>query len=189
MSARDAANLLIAINGCPLAKNVKTRLPTYRALPWSESDAHWRIPQRHRRLRGLFLATDLTFGTWLEQMIELAKPEPDGSTQLSRMLDVLVARRDAKRAEQSEVELPLPSLELTFWAGRPSVECAVRIPKTSGVVNSEYHVERPIAATVLFEGDIPGEWSPFRGDREEAVIITDATITWLAEVLQEGEDD
>ncbi|MHC2020368.1 hypothetical protein [Methylobacterium sp. CM6247] len=62
MSFRDAANLLIAVNGCGLAKEVSEKLPLYRKLPAKSAGEH--------NVTGLGLQGS-TFGGDLEIMLAL----------------------------------------------------------------------------------------------------------------------
>src|SRR4051812_662375 len=72
MTAEDAANLLIAANGSPLAKNVRATVPAFRSLPLAETNAAWAIPEHKRKLRALLIPSRMSsFGEWLEHAIEL----------------------------------------------------------------------------------------------------------------------
>src|SRR5829696_4341009 len=82
MTSRDAANLLIAFNGSAQAKDVRKRVPKLRALPVASSNAG---SLRRRDVREL-LAGEMSFGNWLEWLIELARPSLDGISQLEDLL-------------------------------------------------------------------------------------------------------
>jgi hypothetical protein len=184
MTIEDAANLLIAVNGCPLAKDVKKRLPAIRKLPWLNSSAG-RLPKRHHGLRQLFLDKTLEFGQWLEKLLLLATPSGQGNqNELSKMLIGVPLKREIDRAKRSKIDFPQTALlQIRFWLARPSAEVVLLGPRLY-----RGHSQEPIymllTADVSFDADVRAAGSPYRGDRAEAVIISDATIAAVAKALR-----
>ena len=71
MTSRDAANLLIAVNGCALAKDVARSVPAYRVLVAKD---------RGRNSDFHICRTGALFGDDLEKVIEMFMARPTGFT-------------------------------------------------------------------------------------------------------------
>lgn len=79
MSVRDAVNLLIAVNGSDLAKNVPAAIVDYRGLETISAIVRHNVSQPSLR-RVLKLPN---FGEVLEGLLELCVPDEEGQTHLS----------------------------------------------------------------------------------------------------------
>lgn len=80
MDTQDAANLLIAVNACVLAKEVAEAIPVYRAM-LSKSDEYTGKVKRLLKTAGVF-QSEATFGSDLEDVISLCG-DPDRRKVLS----------------------------------------------------------------------------------------------------------
>src|SRR4051794_24739669 len=101
MTVRDAANLLIAVNGSRLAKGVSTSVRHFRKLkPTSTSGSYadWNDDI------GLALKDAPSFGEALEALIQLSRKSEDGVSIMDLCLEPLSG--NVKWSKQRNIQLP-----------------------------------------------------------------------------------
>jgi hypothetical protein len=180
MGARDAVNLLIAVNGSRLAKDVHNRLPVFRSLRLDWTDADWAI--RNLGLREL-VASDEPFGDHLANLLELARPDKHGSSALSRLLEKSYRKSDAGYAAKRNLEFPSPRLEIEF--GGPAPAAAIRLMAPSVGYKDRWNPRVDIdelAGAIYLHESLPKKMNP-SADRFERVVISDRTLTETARLL------
>jgi hypothetical protein len=180
MSVEDAANLLIAVNACALAKEVSSKVPIYRdlRLEWRHED--WIDTPAVRDIT----STERSLGEEIAFLIELALPEAGGPSPLAQRLEQSYRKADAAYAAKWKVEFPSPEFEIEFTRPNPWVSFCLVVPAASGrkakqnTMFARYEICKANYAPAYVDNR--------RGDtrdRRETTVITDRTLTEVARVL------
>jgi hypothetical protein len=178
MTSRDAANLLIAFNGSAQAKDVRKRVPKLRALPVASSNAGL---LRRRDVREL-LAGEMSFGNWLEWLIELARPSLDGVSQLEDLLAKAHPKKVSTYAKRRQLDCPSPDIQLEFWIPEPVIAVKLRIPETTDKSRTSPTIDLVEIAQTVYQ---PETYEGPTVDRFETITISTDTIFAVARTLGE----
>ena len=174
MQARDAANLLIAVNACPLAKDVAVLVPIIRELPVDRSEF---LNVLHRVAPTLHTLTK--FGQFIDEVIAISMPENETS-MLDKILQDTISVDDRRKAARYNIKMEHVSFDMVFKRPRPVVEIIVRVPRIQKSRNEKpwaYFWEREI----LIYKDYRSK--EVRGDRTDAASITNKTFSAVVETL------
>jgi hypothetical protein len=177
MSTRDAANLLIAVNGSALAKNVGHDVPLFRSMRLETTDAHWEL--RRRALQDL-IVTEATVGDQIERLIDLAKPRQRGPSNLEQTLALIKRQSDEEYAKRRKLDFDEPFIEIEF--SRPYLEVDFRLWSSDLTRDrTEPYVTLIQRAAATYSAEqTTGAAS---GDRHEKVSISSITLAAVARAI------
>ncbi|PVE22849.1 hypothetical protein DC522_19110 [Microvirga sp. KLBC 81] len=172
MTVRDAANLLIAVNASPLAKEVPNTIERYRSLRKSPRSLVLDM------LGGL--DDEATLGDALEKAIEWCIRDADGNCKMRGILDKADPERVHREAKREKFQL-LPAM-FTISFGRPSASVEMKLLGTThwrdiGTIKTEYFAR----SKLIFETNHSSEDMP---DRQDTATITHRTLMRVADILQ-----
>lgn len=177
MTSRDAANLLIAVNGTSLAKDAPSAVEKFRALI---TEARSVISPNS--LFGEFGIGPRDFGTALERLIEWSALDALNRSRIDISLDLETKNSikgvDRKIVERRKIEIVRPTLEVELR--RPAVSSQFRMM----VPFLNYKKDRTVLSewkNISFELDTPAE--DWQHDRRDLTIITDVTLKRVAAEL------
>jgi hypothetical protein len=174
MSTRDAANLLIAVNGSAFAKNVRHDVPLFRSMRLDATNAQWEL--RRRALQGL-IVTEATVGDQLERLIDLAKPQKRGRSNLEQTLGLMHKHSDEEYARRRKLDFDRPFIEIEF--SRPYLQVDFRLwssDLTRDRTDPYVTLIQRASATYLPEQTTGAAC----GDRHEKVRISSITLAAVA---------
>jgi hypothetical protein len=171
MSLRDSANLLIAVNGSPLAKEVSRLVPLFRDLEPTVRGGSFL--GRNDEI-GDALASATTFGDALEALLRLSRPGINGESIMDMCL-----RKDATHRVWAENRGIDPSAYVELEFGQPYIEASIKILnlKLDESRKQEMWTE---AGVVIYTSyyEAPKRLRP--ADRQIRTSITQETLTRVA---------
>lgn len=177
MSKTDAANLLIAVNGSTLAKEVPHRVPQFRALKLSPRHSGWWSGPDLDEL----LVANKEFGAQLEYLIEMAKPIRASDSKLSRLIGTMYDKEDLKYAKKRKLDFPLPELRIVFQLPMPTT--SIQLWSTGIPIKDRHYPRIPYLERATSEFTLEQDVDEDNTDRTVEVTISQRTLTEVARCI------